>query len=223
MSVVVPLERPFSSPSTLEALARSRVMAIVRRDVPDGLLATAHALVAGGIEVLEVTLDTPGALAALPSWRGALPEHVRVGAGTVLTSEDARAAVDAGAQFLVSPVVDEAVLRIGSEAGIEVFPGAMTPTEILRAWESGAAAVKLFPVAAMGGPDYVKALRGPFPDVPLIAVGGVGMHDLPHYLAAGCLAVGLGGSLVDPGAEGWSAPGLAERARMAVQAATAEP
>lgn len=172
-------------------ITSQRVLAIVRYREPGDLLEVLEALRLGGIGLLEVTLDTPGALPAIER-AGA---GAAVGAGTVRTPDEVRAAADAGAAFVVSPGLFEPVVEAARDRGIDVVPGALTPTEVARAAELGAAAVKLFP-ASLGGPRYVRSLRGPFPDIPLVPTGGIGVDDVAAYLEAGADVVGLGGELV---------------------------
>lgn len=193
-------ERPTLTPQ----LARTRVMAILRSADATGLPAVARALVAGGITCLEITLTTSGALDALAAVRDGLGPEVAVGAGTVITTGDARDALAAGAEFLVAPAVDTEVIRGSADRGIPFYPGAWTPTEVSSAWRAGAAAVKLFP-ASTGGPAHLRQLRAPLPDVPLVAVGGVGVDQARAYLDAGALAVGIGSPLLR-GADGNPAP-----------------
>ncbi|MBA4863004.1 bifunctional 4-hydroxy-2-oxoglutarate aldolase/2-dehydro-3-deoxy-phosphogluconate aldolase [Streptomyces sp. PSKA54] len=184
-------ERPPLTPQ----LGRTRVMAILRSADATGLPAVARALADGGITCLEVTLTTPGGLDALADIRDELGPEVAVGAGTVITTEQAREALAAGAEFLVAPVVDTDVIRDAAGRGIPCYPGAWTPTEVSTAWRAGAAAVKLFP-ASTGGPAHLRQLRAPLPDVPLVAVGGVGVDQARDYLDAGALAVGIGSPLL---------------------------
>ena len=170
-------------------------MAILRSADASGLPAVAQALAAGGVTCLEVTLTTAGALNALARIRAELGPGVAVGAGTVITGDQARDALAAGAEFLVAPVVDTAVIRHAADRGIPCYPGAWTPTEASQAWQAGAAAVKLFP-ASTGGPAHLRQLRAPLPDIPLVAVGGVGLDEARDYLDAGACAVGIGSPLL---------------------------
>jgi 2-dehydro-3-deoxyphosphogluconate aldolase/(4S)-4-hydroxy-2-oxoglutarate aldolase len=184
-------ERPAITPQ----LGRTRVMAILRSADASGLPAVARALASGGVTCLEITLTTAGALDALAAVRAELGPGVAVGAGTVITGDQARDAVAAGAEFLVAPVVDTAVVRNAADRGVPCYPGAWTPTEVSQAWEAGAAAVKLFP-AGTGGPAHLRQLRAPLPDIPLVAVGGVGIDEARDYLDAGACAVGIGSPLL---------------------------
>jgi 2-dehydro-3-deoxyphosphogluconate aldolase/(4S)-4-hydroxy-2-oxoglutarate aldolase len=150
----------------------------------------------GGIQLLEMTLNTPGALEAIARWRERFGERAHIGAGTVLNTGMARDAIAAGAQFLIAPNLDEDVIVLGVDNGIDVWPGAMTPTEIVRAWKAGASAVKVFPSGTLGA-SFFREVRGPLNHIPLIATGGVTLENLPSFLGAGAVAVGAGGSLVD--------------------------
>lgn len=181
--------------SVLDALREHRIMAIARGLANESADDAAEALCAGGIRLIEVTLNTPGAPEIIARWRSRFEGRMRVGAGTVLDQGMARAAIGAGAEFLVSPNVDEAVIEHGLRSEVEVFPGALSPTEIVRAWKAGAHAVKVFPASAFG-PKYLRELRGPLGQIPLIAVGGVDVDNLGDFLQAGAVGVGLGSSLV---------------------------
>ncbi|MFJ1809588.1 MULTISPECIES: bifunctional 4-hydroxy-2-oxoglutarate aldolase/2-dehydro-3-deoxy-phosphogluconate aldolase [unclassified Streptomyces] len=209
-------ERPALTPQ----LGRTRVMAILRSADASGLLAVATALASGGVTCLEVTLTTAGALDVLAAIRAELGPDVAVGAGTVITGDQARDALAAGAEFLVAPVVDTAVVRNAADRGVPCYPGAWTPTEVSQAWQAGAAAVKLFP-ASTGGPAHLRQLRAPLPGIPLVAVGGVGLDEARDYLDAGACAVGIGSPLVrgadqDPTAQALDA--LTARARTLLDA-----
>ena len=193
------------------------LLGIVRFRDPGDLDGALGALVRGGIELVEVTLDTPGALEAVERGRRA---GWTIGVGTVLEPEQVDRAVDAGAAFVVSPgIVPEVVARaVGS--GVDVVPGAFTPTEIIRAHAMGAAAVKVFP-ASVGGPGYLRTLRGPLAHVPLVPTGGIATGEIGAYLAAGAVCVGLGSALVgeEPPRDDAQMDAIAERAAGAVAAA----
>ncbi|MGN9842219.1 bifunctional 4-hydroxy-2-oxoglutarate aldolase/2-dehydro-3-deoxy-phosphogluconate aldolase [Nonomuraea sp. H19] len=210
-------------PAITPQLSRTRVMAILRSPDAAGLPAVARALAAGGITCLEITLTTSGALDALAVVRDELGPEVAVGAGTVVTTVQARDALAAGAEFLVAPVVDTDVVRTAAEGGIPCYPGAWTPTEVSAGRRAGAAAVKLFP-AVTGGPAYLRQLLAPLPDVPLIAVGGVGIDQARDYTDAGAHAVGIGSPLlrgVDRNPTPENLDLLTERARALLEAVTA--
>lgn len=179
-------------PDTLAALP---VLAILRGLEPRSVLSIAHALVEAGVRTLEVTLNSPRALESIQRLRGELGCECTVGAGTVRDAIGARSAIDAGAQLLVTPHVAHDVVGIGGEYGVPALVGAFTPSEVLAAWSSGAAAVKVFPAARLGS-RYLADLLGPFDDVSLVSVGGIGIVDVVEHLEAGAVAVGLGSSLV---------------------------
>ncbi|MFG2058438.1 bifunctional 4-hydroxy-2-oxoglutarate aldolase/2-dehydro-3-deoxy-phosphogluconate aldolase [Micromonospora sp. NPDC048930] len=207
----------------MTVLRGARVIAIVRLPAPDAVLRACRELAATGLDALEVTLTTPGALDAIAALRAELGEACAVGAGSVRSTTDVTRARDAGAQFLVTPTTREAVLAEAVTAGLPVVCGALTPTEVDVAWSAGASLVKLFP-AGLGGPAYLRELRAPLPDVPLVPTGGVTAESVPGWAAAGAVAVGAGGSLVDAteiGAGDWAA--LRRRARAFLAAAASAP
>ncbi|MBO9541217.1 bifunctional 4-hydroxy-2-oxoglutarate aldolase/2-dehydro-3-deoxy-phosphogluconate aldolase [bacterium] len=178
----------------LASIERTRLFGVIRaKDATEAVWA-AQAAIEGGLELLEITLTTPGALDAIRtlSESGAL-----VGAGTVLTRDDAHAAIKAGAAFVVSPHTDAAVVAACREAGVWVAPGAATPTELLAAHRLGADCVKVFPAEALGGPRYLKLVRDPLPFLPLMPTGGVDASNLAAYLAAGAVAAGVATCLFD--------------------------
>ncbi|WP_261301944.1 bifunctional 4-hydroxy-2-oxoglutarate aldolase/2-dehydro-3-deoxy-phosphogluconate aldolase [Paenibacillus andongensis] len=180
----------------LKEIERTRIIAIVRGVQEAHILSLADALLKGGITVMEVTLNTPGALRMISELQDKSGQHMFIGAGTVLDLEDAKKAVQAGASFLVTPNMDEEVIRWASTEGIPIFPGAMTPTEIVKAWKAGATAVKVFPSASLGL-TYIKELMGPLDQIPLIAVGGVTEENIKQFLNIGCYGLGIGGSLIN--------------------------
>lgn len=177
----------------LKTLNEVSIVAVIRAPSADAAVAMSHALVKGGVTGIEVTFSTPGAADAIARVAKELPNAL-VGAGTVLDAAELHAACAAGAKFLVSPHFDPELLQKARERGVPYLPGALTPTEIVRAWKAGAACVKLFPGSAVG-PGYVKAIRGPLPDVPLMPTGGVDEKNLGEWLKAGVVAVGMGGAL----------------------------
>ncbi|GIJ12128.1 bifunctional 4-hydroxy-2-oxoglutarate aldolase/2-dehydro-3-deoxy-phosphogluconate aldolase [Micromonospora andamanensis] len=192
-------------------LAETRLLAIIRGTDTAATIAAGTALLAEGVRVVEVALTTPGALDAIAAIRADAPADTLVGAGTVLTGSDVADVAAAGAQFVVTPAVVESIAE-AARRGLPVAAGALTPTEAYAAVRSGASVVKLFP-ASVGGPGYLKAVRDPFPDIPFVAVGGVGLAELPGYLAAGAIAVGVGGPLVGDAASGGDLDALRDRAR----------
>jgi len=207
-------------PAITPQLRDSGVVAILRAARHEHLEAAAETLVQAGITCLELTLTTPGAIDSLRRLRAMLGDDVALGMGSVIDAEQARAALDAGAGFLVSPGVGIDVARVTAEHVIAYYPGAWTPTEILTAWGLGAAAVKLFP-AASGGPAHLKNIRGPLPDIPLVPTGGVALEHIGDYLAAGAVAVGLGSPLTGDALDGGSLDALRDRAAAALAAVAA--
>lgn len=156
------------------------------------VMATAFA---HGLQAIEVTMNTPGAEEMVSRFRDAVPEGRLLGMGTVRTLDEAWRALDAGAMFLVSPNLDERVIDFARMEEIPIIAGALTPTEVYAAWQAGADMVKVFPCSALGGPRYIKELRGPFDHIPLAAVGGVTVDNVADYFAAGAQAVGVSTSL----------------------------
>jgi 2-dehydro-3-deoxyphosphogluconate aldolase/(4S)-4-hydroxy-2-oxoglutarate aldolase len=189
-----------SKTNSLERVVKSGLVAIIRAPSSEKIVSVARALAAGGIDVIEVTFTVPGALDVLKDVHEELGDEILLGAGTVLDAETARAAILAGAQFIVTPTLRPDVIQLCRRYDKLCMPGAYTPTEILTAWEAGGDIVKVFP-ADIGGPRYLKTLQGPLPQVPLMPTGGVNLETLGEFLAAGACAVGLGGALVEPAAE----------------------
>lgn len=173
-----------------------RLVAVIRADRPEGALLAARAMAQAGVRGIEITFTVPDAATIIRAAVAELPPEAVVGAGTVLTREQADAALAAGARFLVSPVGDPWLVAMGHEAGVAVAIGGLTPTEIVAAHRAGADYVKLFPGDALGGPRYITNLRGPLPDIPLMVTGGVTRENAAAYLAAGAQSVGLGSDLV---------------------------
>ncbi|MEK8126433.1 bifunctional 4-hydroxy-2-oxoglutarate aldolase/2-dehydro-3-deoxy-phosphogluconate aldolase [Paenibacillus filicis] len=180
----------------LKLLETVKIMAIVRGVQERHITEVADALLRGGIPVMEVTLNTEGALSMIKRLREHFGDQMFIGAGTVLDLDDARQAFDAGASYLVTPNTDEAVIEYACKRGLPVFPGAMTPTEIVKAYKAGATAVKIFPGASLGY-GYMKELMGPLSHIPMMAVGGVQEDNIRDYMRLGCYGVGVGGSLIN--------------------------
>ena len=191
----------------LERLRAEQLVAIVRAPDAADAVRGGRTLLSAGIRLIEVTLTTRDAFSAIETLRDDAPEDALIGAGTVLTTIQARSAIEAGAQFLVTPALTEAV----SGAGVPVLAGAYTATEAYNAMAAGATAVKLFPASA-GGPAYLKALRDPFPTIPFVPVGGVTLDLIAPYLIAGALAVGVGSPLTGNAVRGGSLEALTQRA-----------
>ena len=197
--------------ATCVAIAAARCIGILRAAGPDEAVAAGRALVEGGISAIEVAFTTPGAPDAITELRAAFPDAT-LGAGTVVDAAAAFAAVRAGAQFLVSPLVSDEVLRAGHRYGIAVIPGAGSPTEINAAMELGADMVKLFPAGSLGI-SYLSSVAAAMPQVPFVPTGGITTRDALQWLEAGAVAVGVGGDLTraDPA-------GIEERARLLARA-----
>jgi 2-dehydro-3-deoxyphosphogluconate aldolase/(4S)-4-hydroxy-2-oxoglutarate aldolase len=188
-----------SRPAIPAAITGGRLIAIARNLNPETVPTIGGALLAGGVHAFEVTLNSASALEAISALaRQFDPDELLVGAGTVLDLEQAQRAVDAGARFLVMPHCDLAIVEWAASNGIPALPGAFTPTEILAAWRAGAAAVKLFPASAVG-PSFVRELRGPLPEIPLVPTGGVTLENAPMFIAAGAVAVGMASWLTGGG------------------------
>ena len=186
-------------PEVPAAISVGRIIAIGRHLEPDLVPSIGDALRTGGIRVFEITANGPSAFSAITALRQRFaPQDLLIGAGTILDLEQAGRAVEAGAQFVVMPHFDAAIVEWAAARDVPVFPGAFTPTEILAAWRAGAAAVKLFPASAVG-PTFVREMRGPLPDIPLIPTGGVTLENAPAFLAAGAVAVGIGSWLTGGG------------------------
>lgn len=204
-------------PALPAPLLTTKVVAVLRGSDPRAVVEAGLVLAGAGVTCLEVAFTTPGAADAIAELRDRLPEGSALGAGTVLEPAQADVAAAAGATFLVTPAPCPDVVAAALADGVPVLAGAFTAGEVLAAWRSGAAAVKIFP-AATGGPQHVRDLRGPLPDVPMIPTGGIGVDEAGAYLAAGAIAVGLGSALTGR-LEGAAAPeGLAERARTLLDA-----
>jgi 2-dehydro-3-deoxyphosphogluconate aldolase/(4S)-4-hydroxy-2-oxoglutarate aldolase len=183
----------------LTQLMEGRVVAVVRLDSGEQLVNVAEALKAGGITAIEFTASTPGAIDMIKEAAARFGDGVLLGAGTVLDPETARVAILAGAEFIVTPALNLATIELCKRYGKPIIPGALTPTEILTAWQAGADMVKVFPASAMG-PGYLKAVLAPLPQVRLVPTGGVSADNAAEYLKAGAVAVGVGGKLVDKAA-----------------------
>jgi 2-dehydro-3-deoxyphosphogluconate aldolase/(4S)-4-hydroxy-2-oxoglutarate aldolase len=188
-----------TSQQQLQRVLDLGIVAIIRAPSGEQLVEVSEALLAGGIDVIEVTFTVPGVLGIISQLRDALGDRILLGAGTVLDTESARAAMLAGAEFLVTPTVNVDVIRLARRYDKLIMSGAFTPTEILTAWEAGADIVKVFP-ADVGGPPYLKAVHGPLPHVRLLPTGGVNLDTLNDFVKAGACAVGLGTALVEKSA-----------------------
>ncbi len=173
------------------------IVPVVRTSSADSAVRAIEAIYAGGIRAAEITMTVPGAVRALERAADAFGDKLVLGAGTVLDPETARACMLAGAQFFVSPSLKLATIEMVKRYSKVMLPGALTPTEVLTAWEAGADIVKVFPCGNVGGPKYIKALRAPFPHIEMIPTGGVNLQTAGDFLKAGACAVAVGGELVD--------------------------
>jgi 2-dehydro-3-deoxyphosphogluconate aldolase/(4S)-4-hydroxy-2-oxoglutarate aldolase len=200
-------------------IRRTRILAILRGPIEGHEIELVEALVAGGITAAEVSTVTPGYAAIIGRLSAHFAERAAIGAGTVTTPAELKATADAGASFIVSPGTDPAIIHQTRELGLASFPGALTPTEVMLAAESGADAVKIFPAASLG-PSYIRALRGPFPNIPLVPTGGIHLENLRAYLDAGAIAVGIGSELIGKTEfENFNAAALTQKARAYAAAA----
>ncbi|HTR98071.1 MAG TPA: bifunctional 4-hydroxy-2-oxoglutarate aldolase/2-dehydro-3-deoxy-phosphogluconate aldolase [Candidatus Acidoferrales bacterium] len=184
-----------SADSVFSTLVEHRLVAVIRAARADAAHEAARAVVRGGIRLVEVTFTVPDAPGVM---RRLADADAIVGAGTVLTGSEARAAIDAGARFLIAPNLSAEVAAVAHASGALFVPGAYTTGEILAAMAAGAHVVKVYPVGVAGGPDYIRVIRDPLPRVPLLAAGGTNLDNVLPFLAAGCVGVGLGGALADP-------------------------
>jgi 2-dehydro-3-deoxyphosphogluconate aldolase / (4S)-4-hydroxy-2-oxoglutarate aldolase len=182
-----------------ESLEAARIVAVVRVPAPDGVVAACRALCRHGVGAVEITLTVPGAFGLIAALNAEFAGDLLVGAGTVLDPDAARRAVEAGAQFVVSPVFDATVVDQCHQAGVLAVPAALTPTEVLTAWRHGGPLVKLFP-ARVATPAYVRDLLGPLPDVRLFPTGGIDETAAAAYFEAGVAVVGIGSALMTPAA-----------------------
>lgn len=202
----------------LTTIAEAKLLPVIRAPTLDLARSVTLALASGGIRVFEITLTIPDAprlieeLCAYNLSQGAAP--TLIGAGTVLSADEALRCIESGAQFIVSPGLDREMISLCRRRSVPVFPGALTPTEVITAHRAGADMVKIFPCSAMGGPSYLKALKGPLPQVKLLPTGGVVLDNMVDYLAAGASALGIGTDLVNLGLLEMEGPeALAARAR----------
>lgn len=180
--------------SWLRLLKKQRAIAVIRSSQPSLAYKMAQAVSAGGMSLIEITWNSEAAPDLINQLRSHLPDCT-IGTGTLMNKEQLKAAVDAGAQFLFSPHLDTELIKSAVAAGVPVVPGALSPTEIVTAWQAGASCVKVFPIQAVGGASYIKALQGPLGQIPLIPTGGVTLSNAPEFIKAGAIAIGLAGDL----------------------------
>ena len=191
---------PSDRDKVLARIAEIGIIPVIRAETSAQALMAVEALAAGGIPIAEITMTVPGALDAIRECRRGYGSKVLTGAGTVLNMEMARQCIEAGAEFLVSPGLDAEAFALARERNILFIPGTLTPTEIMAARNQGGEVVKVFPCGNVGGPAYLKALRGPFPDIKMIPTGGVNLANAADYIKAGAFALGVGSELVEPAA-----------------------
>lgn len=170
---------------------------IVRAPSPEDAMHAVEAIIAGGLGIAEITMTVPNALRVMEAVSERYGDKVLLGAGTILDPESCRAAMLAGAEFIVTPSLDVRVIEMARRYSKPIFPGALTPTEVVTAWQAGADMVKIFPAGPVGGPKYIKALKGPLPQIDLVPTGGVNLENTPEFIKAGAAAVAVGGELVD--------------------------
>src|SRR5438552_4558206 len=181
----------------LQRIREIGLIPVVRAESADLAMRAVEAIKAGGVNVLEVTMTVPGAISVIEQLAKAHGNEALIGAGTVLDPETARACIQAGAQFIVSPALNEATITFCRDNDVAIFPGALTPTEVVRAWNAGADAVKVFPAGAVGGASYLKALKAPLPQIELVPTGGVSLKTAADFIKAGAMALGVVADLVD--------------------------
>ncbi len=182
---------------TLAKILEEGVVPVIRVSSATEAFEVAKAIHEGGISVIEVTMTVPGAMDVIKEVSQKFGKEGILGAGTILDPETARAALLNGARFLVTPTLNLEVIKMSNRYSAVVIPGALTPTEILTAWEAGADLVKVFPIAQVGGPAYIRAIRGPLPHIPLVPTGGVNLQNAGEFIKAGAAAIAAGGELVD--------------------------
>jgi 2-dehydro-3-deoxyphosphogluconate aldolase/(4S)-4-hydroxy-2-oxoglutarate aldolase len=181
----------------LSSITEIGIVPVVRTNTADNALKAIDAIYNGGVRAAEITMTVPGAIRALEKCADRFGDNIMLGAGTVLDPETARACMLAGAQFFVTPSLKLSTIEIVKRYSKVICPGALTPTEVVTAWEAGADVVKIFPAGNVGGPKYIKALKGPFPQIEMIPTGGVNLETAGEFLKAGACAVAVGGELVD--------------------------
>ena len=186
---------PMAKDAVVRRITEVGIVPVLRASSADEAIAVADAIAEGGIDILEITMTVPGAVQVIAETVRRYGDRMLVGAGTVLDAKAARECIAAGARFIVSPIVDDATVALCAGEGIAVLPGALTPTEVVRAWRAGADLVKVFPCGAAGGASYIKSLKAPLPQIPLVPTGGVTVATAGAYFAAGASAIGVGADL----------------------------
>ena len=181
--------------TALQRALATGIIPVIRAASAEDALFAAEAVFAGGVDVVEITMTVPGATAVVSRIVEMMPQ-ILVGAGTVLNADAAQRCLDAGAQFLVSPGINLKTLEFAQQKRVLMIAGALTPTEVMSAWEFGADLVKIFPCSQVGGASYIRALKGPFPEIPLVPTGGVNLETCAAFIEAGASALGVGGELI---------------------------
>jgi len=208
--------------SVMQRIRDVGLVPVVRAASAEEAFAAVEAIRAGGIPILEITLTVPGAVQMINELTKRLGDEALIGAGTVLDAGTAQLCIDAGARFIVSPALDIPTIQLCRRLEVPVFPGALTPTEVVAAWRAGANAVKVFPANAVGGATYLKSLKAPLPQIELLPTGGVNLKTAADFIAAGAFALGVGADLVDLAAlRRGEAAAITEKARQYVAAVTA--
>jgi 2-dehydro-3-deoxyphosphogluconate aldolase/(4S)-4-hydroxy-2-oxoglutarate aldolase len=186
-----------SKQEIIERITRGGVLPVIRAESPSEARGVIQAVRAGGIDVIEVTMTVPGAIDLIRELSSEYHHEVLIGAGTVLDPETAAACIEAGAKFIISPALNLETVAFCRERDVVVMPGALTPTEVVTAWNAGADFVKIFPAGSMGGANYLKSLKAPLPHIKLIPTGGVSLNSAADFIKAGASAIGVGADLVD--------------------------
>jgi 2-dehydro-3-deoxyphosphogluconate aldolase / (4S)-4-hydroxy-2-oxoglutarate aldolase len=188
----------WSKEKALALIREEALIPVVRVSTREQAVCAVQGIIGASMSIVEITLTVPGALEVIREVAATCGERLLVGAGTVLDAENCRLAVLAGAEFIVSPVLDARVLDVARRYEKLCIPGALTPSEVLAAWQAGADLVKVFPCGSVGGPAYVRALKGPFPQIDVVVTGGVNLENATQFLAAGACAVGVGEVVFEP-------------------------
>ena len=181
----------------LKRIEEVGIVPVVRASSSEEAVTVAEIIREGGIPIVEITMTVPGAITVIAELSKRYGDEVLIGAGTVLDPETARSCIAAGAQFIISPALNIQTIELCKVQRIAIFPGALTPTEVVTAWDAGADAVKVFPCSALGGASYLRALKAPLPDVKLVPTGGVSLATAKDFIAAGAWALGVGADLVN--------------------------
>lgn len=190
------------------------IVPVVRASSAKQAMQAAEAVCAGGIPIVEITMTVPGAIAVITELTRAMGSQVLIGAGTVLDAETGKRCIEAGAEFLVSPGFDAETVKLANRLGKVMMAGALTPTEVIAAWKAGSDFVKVFPCGTVGGAKYIKALKAPLPQIPMIPTGGVNLNTAADFILAGAAALGIGGELISASAlESGNASEITEAAR----------